>query len=44
RWLGDDAFWDPKVGADPIIRNQDTLLNPGDPITDEDVFPLLHGG
>tara|TARA_B100001250_G_scaffold411274_1_gene439554 strand:- start:640 stop:1491 length:852 start_codon:yes stop_codon:yes gene_type:complete len=44
RWLGDDAFWDPKIGADPIIRDQDTLLKPGDPITDENVFPLLHNG
>jgi len=44
RWLGDDAFWDPKLGADPIIRDQDTFLQAGDPIADDQVFPLLHDG
>ncbi|HAF68264.1 MAG TPA: phytanoyl-CoA dioxygenase [Acidimicrobiaceae bacterium] len=44
RWLGDDAFWDPKIGADPIIRDEDTVLEPGDPIKDEEVFPLIHDG
>jgi len=43
RWLGDDAYWDPKIGADPIIRDQDTVLEAGDAITDEDIFPLIHG-
>ena len=44
RWLGDDAFWDPKIGADPIIRDEDTVLESGDPIKDEEVFPLIHDG
>ena len=43
RWLGDDAFWAPKDGADPIIRDRDTVLGPGDLITDDQVFPLIHG-
>ena len=42
RWLGDDAVWAPKPGADPIIRPQDTRLNPGERITDDAVFPLAH--
>jgi len=42
RWLGDDAFWAPKPGADPIVRPDDTFLEPGDPITDDDVFPVVH--
>ncbi len=42
RWLGDDAFWAPKPGADPIVRPEDTVLAPGDPITDDDVFPVVH--
>ena len=42
RWLGDDAFWAPKDGADPIIRDRDTVLEPGDLITDDQVFPLIH--
>ncbi|MEC7917134.1 MAG: phytanoyl-CoA dioxygenase family protein [Actinomycetota bacterium] len=42
RWLGDDAFWDPKPGADPIIQDQDTVLNAGELISDNKVFPLIH--
>lgn len=42
RWLGDDAFWDPKPGADPIVKPSDTVLEPGDLITDDDVFPIVH--
>ena len=43
RWLGDDAVWAPKVGADPIIRDEDTTLEEGDLITDDRVFPLIYG-
>jgi ectoine hydroxylase-related dioxygenase (phytanoyl-CoA dioxygenase family) len=43
RWLGDDAFWAPSVGSDPIIGNQDTVLEAGDLITDNDAFPLMFG-
>ena len=42
RWLGDDAFWAPKPGADPIVRPEDTVLEPGDPITDDAVFPVVY--
>lgn len=43
RWLGDDAIWAPKAGADPIIRDEDTILEEGDLITDDRVFPLIYG-
>ena len=42
RWLGDDAVWSPKPGADPIVRPEDTILEPGQPITDDAVFPVVH--
>ena len=42
RWLGDDAFWAPKPGADPIVGPDDTMLEPGDPITDDAIFPIVH--
>ena len=42
RWLGDDAFWSPTVGADPIVRQQDTVLEPGDLIDDDAAFPLVY--
>jgi len=42
RWLGDDAFWAPTVGSDPIVGPDDTVLSPGEPITDDEVFPLVY--
>jgi ectoine hydroxylase-related dioxygenase (phytanoyl-CoA dioxygenase family) len=42
RWLGDDAFWAPKPGADPIVTRADTWLAPGDLIADDAVFPIVH--
>ena len=42
RWLGDDAVWAPTPGADPIIGPDDTSLEPGDLVTDDTVFPLVH--
>lgn len=42
RWLGDDAFWAPKPGADPIITAEDTVLEAGERITDDEVFPVVH--
>ena len=42
RWLGDDAFWSPTAGSDPIVRPQDTVLEPGELITDDAVFPLVY--
>lgn len=44
RWLGDDTIWDPKPGADPIIRDEDTVLQSGDRVTDDAVFPIVHPG
>lgn len=41
RWLGDDATWAPTPGADPIVGADDTWLEPGDLITDDDVFPIV---
>lgn len=43
RWLGDDARWDPKPGADPIIGDDDTWVAPGELIRDNDTFPLVVG-
>ena len=42
RWLGDDAVWAPTAGSDPIIGPDDTHLSPGDPITDDAIFPLVY--
>jgi ectoine hydroxylase-related dioxygenase (phytanoyl-CoA dioxygenase family) len=42
RWLGDDAIWAPVPGTDPVISADDTWLKPGDPITDDAVFPLVY--
>ena len=40
RWLGADATWQPVWGKDPIIGPGDTELQPGDLITDDNVFPI----
>lgn len=42
RWLGDDAYWAPKPGADPIVKPEDTFLDAGQLITDDAVFPLVY--
>ncbi|HAA66147.1 MAG TPA: hypothetical protein DCE10_04800 [Acidimicrobiaceae bacterium] len=42
RWLGDDAFWDPKPGADPIIGENDIILSTGALITDDEAFPPIY--
>ena len=42
RWLGDDAFWDPKPGADPIVTDDDTSTAPGEVIRDDATFPLVY--
>lgn len=41
RWLGEQAIWAPKLGADPIIRPRETRLEPGGRIDDDDVFPVV---
>ena len=43
RWLGDDAIWDPKPGADPIVTDDDTTTAPGARIADDDTFPVVFG-
>ncbi len=42
RWLGDDAIWAPNPGADPIVGPDDTVLEPGDRVSDDEVFPVVH--
>lgn len=44
RWLGDDAVWNPVPGADPVIGPEHTTLRPGDRITDDVAFPVVHSG
>ncbi len=41
RWLGDDARWDPRLGTDPIVTQEDVALKPGALISDDDVFPIV---
>jgi ectoine hydroxylase-related dioxygenase (phytanoyl-CoA dioxygenase family) len=41
RWLGDDAVWHPHPGADPTVTQDDVSLSPGEPVHDENVFPLV---
>lgn len=41
RWLGDDATWYPHPGADPTVTQDDVSLRPGDPVHDDNVFPLV---
>lgn len=42
RWLGDDAMWEWKHGKEPVVDPTMTTLQPGDLITDDDVFPIVH--
>ncbi|MGY9075393.1 MAG: phytanoyl-CoA dioxygenase family protein [Acidimicrobiales bacterium] len=42
RWLGDDAYWAPKPGSDPIVRDDDTTVEPGCLIDDDATFPVVH--
>ena len=41
RWLGDDARWDPRLGTDPIVTQDDVTLKPGDFATDDAAFPIV---
>ena len=41
RWLGDDVVWNPHPGADPTVTQDHVSLAPGDPIHDDDVFPIV---
>lgn len=42
RWLGDSAVWAPIHGADPVISQEHTTLQPGERITDDAAFPLVY--
>jgi len=41
RWLGDGASWHPHEGADPTVTQDHVSLKPGDPVVDDDVFPVV---
>ncbi|MGH8166373.1 MAG: phytanoyl-CoA dioxygenase family protein [Woeseiaceae bacterium] len=41
RWLGDDAVWYPHQGADPTVTQDDVSLTPGEPVHDDNIFPLV---
>ena len=41
RWLGDDAVWAPKFGADPIIKPNQVSLRPNDRPDDGQWFPII---
>ncbi len=42
RWLGDDAIWDPRPGADPTVQAEDVSILPGQRPLDDVVFPELY--
>lgn len=41
RWLGDDAVWAPKFGADPLIKATEIDLAANQPPVHEVFFPLI---
>ena len=41
RFLGDDARWQPRPGADPTIRQEDLSIEPGALARDDDRFPIV---
>ncbi len=41
RWLGDDARWHPHPGADPTVTQADVCMAPGDPVSDDEVLPVV---
>ena len=45
RFIGDAAIWDPRIGTDPIITQNDVNIQPGDfGISDEKAFPIAWRG
>lgn len=43
RWLGDDATWKPRVGADPIVAQEHVSIQPGELCSgDPERFPLVY--
>lgn len=42
RWLGDDAIWKPRAGADPIVSQEHVRIQPGELCAgDPERFPLV---
>ncbi len=41
RWLGDDARWDPRMGTDPIVTQDDVCIEPGELARDDSAFPIV---
>ena len=41
RWLGTNAVWQPKAGADPIVGENDVSIAAGDYPSDDDNFPVF---
>ncbi|MFT6958203.1 MAG: ectoine hydroxylase-related dioxygenase (phytanoyl-CoA dioxygenase family) [Halieaceae bacterium] len=41
RWLGDDALWMPKPGADPTVKPEDVIVEPGNYPADDKLFPQI---
>lgn len=42
RWLGDNATWAWERGKDPTVNQSHTHLQPGELITDDETFPIVH--
>ena len=42
RWLGDDAVWHPHPGCDPTVTDADTTDVAGEPLADDDRFPVVY--
>jgi ectoine hydroxylase-related dioxygenase (phytanoyl-CoA dioxygenase family) len=43
RWLGDDAAWKPRPGADPIVAQEHVSIQPGELCSgDPERFPLVY--
>ena len=41
RWLGDDVTWLPHSAADPTVQASDVSIQPGEPVRDDDRFPVV---
>ncbi len=41
RYVGDDALWDPRPGTDPIVKQEDVTIQPGETPHDDKCFPLV---
>jgi ectoine hydroxylase-related dioxygenase (phytanoyl-CoA dioxygenase family) len=41
RYVGDDALWDPRPGTDPIVKQENVSIQPGEAPHDDKCFPLV---